>query len=160
MSTVQDLYCVVIENGEDGPESRTHRTSILHACGHRAGASAAPEGANGWHGESLMQFLRRCLNKAVRDGQMASNPVCQVKMFKEPEGKTRFLSPAEEAALGGKLGPTHAEWVRLAILTGMRQLEQLILRWEHVDLERGVLTLPTTKAGGCNTCDSMKKRKS
>lgn len=30
----------------------------------------------------------------------------------------------------------------------MRQLEQFSLRWEHVDLERGVLTLPTTKAGG------------
>jgi integrase len=30
----------------------------------------------------------------------------------------------------------------------MRQLEQFSLRWEHVDLDRGVLTLPTTKAGG------------
>lgn len=34
------------------------------------------------------------------------------------------------------------------ILTGMRQLEQFSLRWEHVDMQRGVLTLPTTKAGG------------
>ncbi len=33
-------------------------------------------------------------------------------------------------------------------VTGMRQLEQFSLRWEHVDLEHGVLTLPTTKAGG------------
>jgi hypothetical protein len=30
----------------------------------------------------------------------------------------------------------------------MRQMEQFSLRWEDVDLERGVLTLPTTKAGG------------
>ena len=34
------------------------------------------------------------------------------------------------------------------ILTGMRQMKQFSLRWEHVDLERGVLTLPDTKAGG------------
>jgi integrase len=95
-----------------------------------------------------MQFLRRVLNKAVRDELLASNPVSKLKMFKEPEGKTRFLSPEEEAALCGKLGAPYASWVRLAILTGMRQLEQFTLRWEHVDFEHGVLTLPTTKAGG------------
>lgn len=30
----------------------------------------------------------------------------------------------------------------------MRQQEQFSLRWENVDMQRGVLTLPTTKAGG------------
>lgn len=95
-----------------------------------------------------MQFLRRVLNRCVRDGQLTSNPVSQVKMFKEPAGKTRFLSPEEEATLCQKLGEPYATWVRLALLTGMRQLEQFSLRWEHVDLDQGVLTLPTTKAGG------------
>jgi integrase len=69
-------------------------------------------------------------------------------MFREPAGKTRFLSPDEEVRLCEKIGAPYAGWVRLAILTGMRQMEQFSLRWEHVDLERGVLTLPTTKAGG------------
>ena len=95
-----------------------------------------------------MGFLRRVLNKAVRDGQLTSNPVSRIKMFREPAGKTRFLSPAEEHTLCEALGAVHARWVRLAVLTGMRQMEQFSLRWEHVDLERGVLTLPTTKAGG------------
>lgn len=95
-----------------------------------------------------LKFLRRVLNKAVRDGQIASNPVCRVKMFKESAGKTRFISPEEEAALCQKLGSPYGAWVRLAILTGMRQQEQFSLRWEHVDMERGFLTLPTTKAGG------------
>ena len=94
-----------------------------------------------------MGFLRRVLNKAVRDGKLASNPVSRIKMFREPAGKTRFLSPEEEGTLCGKIGASYAGWVRLAILTGMRQMEQFSLRWEHVDLERGVLTLPTTKAG-------------
>ena len=34
------------------------------------------------------------------------------------------------------------------VTQGMRQLEQFNLRWEHVNFDRGVLTLPTTKAGG------------
>jgi hypothetical protein len=51
-----------------------------------------------------LKFLRRVLNKAVRDGQLASNPVCRVKMFKESAGKTRFVSPEEETALCQKLG--------------------------------------------------------
>ena len=38
-----------------------------------------------------MGFLRRVLNKAVRDGKLASNPVSRIKMFREPAGKTRFL---------------------------------------------------------------------
>ena len=95
-----------------------------------------------------MGFLRRVLNKAVRDGKLASNPVSRIKMFREPAGTTRFLSPEEEGLLCEKIGAPYAGWVRLAILTGMRQMEQFSLRWEHVDLERGVLTLPNTKAGG------------
>ena len=94
-----------------------------------------------------MGFLRRVLNKAVRDGKLASNPVSRIKMFREPAGTTRFLSSEEEKTLCEALGVEHARWVRLAILTGMRQMEQFSLRWEQVDLKRGLITLPTTKAG-------------
>ncbi|ULA61725.1 MAG: Phageintegrase domain-containing protein [Nitrospira sp.] len=93
-------------------------------------------------------FLRRVLNQAIRDGQLASNPVSRIKMFREPAGKTRFLSPEEERALCGAIGVDYAAMVRLAILTGMRQMEQFSLRWQHVDLDRGLITLPATKAGG------------
>src|SRR5262249_39756649 len=37
---------------------------------------------------------------------------------------------------------------RLAILTGLRRSEQFGLRWGDIDLELGLLTLPTTKSGG------------
>lgn len=36
---------------------------------------------------------------------------------------------------------------RLLLLTGARKSEILSLRWEHVDLERGVLRLPDSKTG-------------
>ncbi|MBA3752982.1 MAG: hypothetical protein H0X01_02305, partial [Nitrospira sp.] len=74
-----------------------------------------------------MAFLRRVLNKAVRDGKMASNPVSRLKMFRESTGKTRFVSSDEERILCAALGITHARW--------------------EVELGRGIITLPTTKAG-------------
>jgi len=95
-----------------------------------------------------MEWLRHFLNLVVRDGKLPCNPATKVKMFKEPSGKTRFLSPDEEAALMKAIGPTYAPWMRLAILTGMRREEQFSLRWEHVDCDHGLLTLPNTKAGG------------
>lgn len=95
-----------------------------------------------------MEWLRHVVNVAVRDGKLASNPVLKLTMYKEPKGKTRFLSIEEEKVLLEKLGPTHGPWARLAILTGLRQAEQFRLQWKDVDLERGMLTLRTTKTGG------------
>lgn len=95
-----------------------------------------------------VEWLRHVVNIAVREGKLASNPVLKLKMYKEPKGKTRFLSMEEETLLLNKLGPIHGAWARLAILTGLRQAEQFRLQWKDVDLEMGIITLPTTKAGG------------
>lgn len=95
-----------------------------------------------------MAWLRHVLNGVVREGKLPSNPVIKLKMYKEPKGKTRFLSMDEESILLKQLGPIYGPWARLAILTGLRQAEQFQLQWKDVDLERGILTLPTTKAGG------------
>jgi len=113
----------------------------------KARTQLAEEGRTPQTVNRYMGFLRRVLNKAVRDGRLFGNPVSRIKMFREPAGKTRFLSPEEEKTLCKALGVEHARWVRLAILTGMRQMEQFSLRWEQVDLKRGLITLPTTKAG-------------
>src|SRR5574337_715379 len=115
--------------------------------------------AEGEHGEPdrymtpqrvnrYMAWLRHVLNVVVLDGKLPSNPMRKLKMYREPKGKTRFLSLEEEKIVLDKLGPRHGAWARLAILTGMRQAEQFRLQWKDVDLERGILTLPTTKAGG------------
>lgn len=52
-----------------------------------------------------MAWLRHVLNGVVREGKLPSNPVLKLKMYKEPKGKTRFLSMEEEAMLLAKLGP-------------------------------------------------------
>ncbi len=70
-------------------------------------------------------------------------------MPKVTKGRLRYLSLEEEQQLLKTIGPTFAPWVRLAILTGLRQAEQFRLKWTDVDLERGIITLPQTKSGGC-----------
>ena len=52
----------------------------------------------------------------------------------ESTGRTRYVSPEDEAALALALGP-YASWMRLAILSGMRQTEQIRLQWRDIDLE-------------------------
>ena len=94
-----------------------------------------------------MKFLRHILNKAVRDGKLEKNPFAQVKLPRVITGRTRFLTHDEEAALIKILGAVHGALVRLAVLTGLRLGEQFSLKWADVDLERGLLTLPHTKAG-------------
>ena len=95
-----------------------------------------------------MAWLRHLLNVVVREGKLPSNPVLKLTMYKEPKGKTRFLSMEDEKRLLEQLGAVHGPWARLAILTGLRQSEQFRLQWKYLDLERGLLTLLVTKAGG------------
>ena len=45
------------------------------------------------------------------------------------------------------INPFAAAGIRLLIFTGARRNEILTLKWEHVDLERGVLRLPDSKTG-------------
>ena len=45
------------------------------------------------------------------------------------------------------IGPHAAAALRLLIFTGARLREILHLKWDHVDIERGLLLLPTSKTG-------------
>jgi integrase len=127
---------------------RAGLNALTPAALEKARALLTEEGRTPQTVNRYMAFLRRVLNKAVRDGKIANNPVSRLKMVREYAGKTRFLSPDEENRLCDALGPDYAVWVRIALLTGMRQLEQFSLRWTDVDLTRGLITLPETKAGG------------
>ena len=97
--------------------------------------------------EYYQGWLRHVLNVAVRDGLLSQNPVMKLKMFKEPKGSTRCVTPEEETKLLSALGPQYGAFARFAILTGLRQKEQFRLEWKDVNLEQGFLTLPLTKSG-------------
>lgn len=94
-----------------------------------------------------LKFLRHVLNLAVKKGKLSRNPFAEVEMPKIPKGRVRFLSMSEETALLKAIGSRYAPWVRFAILTGLRQGKQFDLKWVDIDLDRGLITLPDTKAG-------------
>lgn len=104
------------------------------------------------------------------------NPVRGIERYRE-EGRERYLSVDELERLGAAIrvaestgipwkidarkkikhvpkecrttiiGEHAAAAIRLLIFTGARLREILHLKWEHVDLERGLLLLPDSKTG-------------
>jgi len=82
------------------------------------------------------------------------NPAARIERFPEAR-RERFLTTEELARLGeafrkfesdGRFGSGIAA-LRLLLFTGARLREILHLRWEYVDLERGLLLLPDSKTG-------------
>jgi integrase len=91
--------------------------------------------------------LKHALRLAVEWDLLRENPASGAKLPKQPEGRTRYLSPTEfKAAL--EAAP---EWMRapmaLSAFTGMRRGEILGLCWKDVDLPNQRVYLPETKNG-------------
>jgi len=96
-------------------------------------------------------YLKHAFALALRDNKVTRNPVAGITLFPEVT-KTRFFSEAELLRLQGVMAPHDWKLVALAVETGLRREEQFTLRWEHVDLEVGLLTLPMPKVGKPATC--------
>jgi integrase len=100
-----------------------------------------------------------------------ANPTLSIEKFRE-ENRERFLTELELLRLGDAIrqaettgverpesksknapkkpitiGPHAAAAIRLLIFTGARLREILNLKWDHVDLQRGLLFLPDSKTG-------------
>ena len=99
-----------------------------------------------------MAVLSHLLTIAVREWEwLESNPARRLKLLKEPRGRDRFLSEEEctdllAACCQSANRSLHAVVV-LAISTGMRRNEILSLRYNQLDLERGMIYLYDTKNG-------------
>jgi integrase len=81
------------------------------------------------------------LGDAVREAETVGLP------YDIDEEKPTAKHAPKEAQRRTKIGPYAAAAVRLLILTGARLREILHLKWEHVDVERGLLLLPDSKTG-------------
>ena len=91
-------------------------------------------------------FLRHVLMLAVKDDKLTKNPVSSLKFFPEAN-RTRFLTSEELDRLKGVMNQDDWKLVAFAVETGLRRGEQFSLRWNQVDLENEVLTLPMPKGG-------------
>lgn len=68
--------------------------------------------------------------------------------LREAPPRTRYLQPAEEAALLAKATPAVRDAITLAIDTGLRLEELFSLTWKQVDMARGLIdTMTKTKSG-------------
>jgi integrase len=82
------------------------------------------------------------LGAALREAETTGIPWKAIdadspKAKHNPKGPNRFT----------KLSPHAVAAIRLLLFTGCRLREILDLRWDHVDMERGVLFLPDSKTG-------------
>ncbi len=99
-----------------------------------------------------LKNLSHAFSIAVKKwGWISENPVLKVTTPAQPKGRVRFLDNEERAKLleackeskNSILYPC----VVLALATGMRQGELMGLKWQDVDLQRGVIILHETKNG-------------
>jgi len=88
-----------------------------------------------------LAVLKAMLNKAVTWKKLAEHPGKEVKLLKAPQGKTRFLSEEEEAAILAACSPALRRIVQAGLLTGFRRQELTSLRSEAVDIERGLVSV-------------------
>ena len=95
--------------------------------------------------------LRACMESAVHNGILRDNPCRFVKKFPENPPRQRVLPDDEQERLDKAIDklkdPFERAFFRLLRETGCRKNEALTSRWEDLDLERGVWTIPSPKAG-------------
>jgi integrase len=100
----------------------------------------------------LLELLSKMFSLAENWGLRYGNPCRNIDRFKE-RVITRFLSPEEIVRLQKELDrqkrttPHAAAAIRLLLLTGCRKSEILAMKWEDIDLRKGVLTLHDSKTG-------------
>ena len=99
-----------------------------------------------------LAVLRHCLEVARREWgiPLNRNPVTQIAIPSAGRPRQRRLEVDDLTSFAN--GLEDAPWylrpiVELAIETGMRRGELLMLRWSNIDLDRGLATLPITKNG-------------
>jgi integrase len=64
-----------------------------------------------------------------------------VGKFKEPEGRTLYLTEADERAVCEALKPEHRALFTVSVNTGLRWSEQVALSWADTDFLTGLITV-------------------
>jgi integrase len=93
-------------------------------------------------------LLKHMFNLAIAwDLYSRINPLRKVRFFREDNVPLRTLSPEEEERLLREASGDVRDLARFALHTGMRIGEVFRLRWAHVDLVEGTISVHATKTG-------------
>lgn len=97
-----------------------------------------------------LAILSHVYTVAINEWQwVQDNPLRKISKLKEPRGRVRFLSDGERAKLLDECQKSVSPYlyliVVLALSTGARKMELLTLKWNDVDLQRGLMVLHETK---------------
>jgi integrase len=98
-----------------------------------------------------LALLKTMGGYAVRWGILETNEAAKIKLLKENNERTRFLSVDEmkrviEEALADS-NPTAGSFIAMLYLTGARKSEVLLAKWEQVNWDEKTLFVPMTKNG-------------
>lgn len=97
-----------------------------------------------------LAVLSHLFNKAVEWGLIAQ-AVARIRRFKEDSGRISYLTVEQAAKLVE--AATHDQnlhihpFIVIGLETGMRRMEILSIRREHVDVDRRIIYIPKAKAG-------------
>lgn len=92
-----------------------------------------------------LSLLKGLFSKAVDYGYLLVNPAKKVKQFKEPLGRTRFLTKQEIKDLLNECDVILKDLVIVALATGCRKGELENLKWCDIDIINRFITLTHTK---------------
>ena len=95
-------------------------------------------------------YFSLCYRLGMENGNVSSNPARLVRMKKEDNARTGYLSREEFDTVLGIIkrdNPEQAPAFIVSVYTGMRWGEQYSLTWGQVDLKRKKIRLEKTKNG-------------
>lgn len=95
-----------------------------------------------------LQQLGSMLEMARKNGLIEKNPVREVRLLRQDNQRTRYLTDEEEQSVMTLLNTYyvgHKPIIAFALNTGMRRGEIVSLDWQDVDFSRGVINVKKTK---------------
>jgi len=128
--------------------NRIARADIIRMQSEGKATGYAPGTLNRW-----LVLTRFAFNCAIRWQVLPpdSNPAKGVDPFEDNGARERYLAEDEVCRLFEEIERNRntqvGQVVKLLLLTGARKREVLDARWECIDLERRILTVPLSKSG-------------
>ena len=94
-----------------------------------------------------MATLKIIFTKAIDWGFIEDAPTKRISFFKENNARVRFLTKAEIDRLLSNCSGYLKDAIVIVLNTGLRRSELFNMKWEYIDFDRGLITIPETKNG-------------